>query len=232
MGASAKGRGIRAVQQPMASVEESVKKHFARVFVAKDWSLFKKMAEFYLRRAAFLRTNDVDVEQNLKLLVRNAHKRLFIGVGSELLLKAIYLKHGFAINKTPSGAQPTLKFPFTFPQIGNTQLLADKTYMLDDLINHLNKVLSLQNLGGVLKGLKIAKVFRNKEGHTVVSKHAFDHSNYRDIENTLIALYAAAFNEGLKVRLSVSPGEKAGWDSVRRNAVVAPTLRKRRIAHL
>jgi hypothetical protein len=40
------------------SIEQSVKRQFARVFAASHWRLFKSMAELYLRRAVFLRKAD------------------------------------------------------------------------------------------------------------------------------------------------------------------------------
>ena len=74
----------------MSSIEQEVKQQFARVFTRQDWSLFKRMADYYLRSAVFLRTWDVKPPKDLKLLARNCQKRLFIGIGTELLLKAIY----------------------------------------------------------------------------------------------------------------------------------------------
>jgi hypothetical protein len=83
--------------------------------------------------------------------------------------------------------------------------------MLDDLIQKLSSVPTVGSLGADEKGLKIAKVFRNKEGHGVVAEHAFDSSNYRDIEAALVALYSRGFNLTLQVRFSLKPGEKGLW---------------------
>jgi hypothetical protein len=83
--------------------------------------------------------------------------------------------------------------------------------MLDDLIQKLSSVPTVGSLGADEKGLKIAKVFRNKEGHGVVAEHAFDSSNYRDIEAALVALYSRGFNQTLQVRFSLKPGEKGLW---------------------
>jgi hypothetical protein len=62
-----------------------------------------------------------------------------------------------------------------------------------------------------LKGLNIAKVFRNKEGHVVTRAHDFDRANYRDIQVSLVLLYEQAFQERLAVRFSVEPDEPASW---------------------
>lgn len=194
------------------SVEQVVKKQFARVFVVDDWRLFKSMAEFYLRRSVFLKKADVDIVPRLKLLARNCQKRLLIGIGTELLLKAAYLKHGFLINKFERDQTGTPAFPFTSKQAAGFRMLEDQTYMLDELINKLQSVVQSHELGRVRRGLKIAKVFRNKEGHGVLLRHEFDASNYHDIEASLAALFAHAFGETLRVKFSIAEGEKGLWE--------------------
>jgi hypothetical protein len=194
----------------MCSVESSVKQQFARVFRESDWRLFKKMADCYFRQAAFLLKHHLGVPPDLKLLVRNSQKRLFIGVGTELILKALYLKNGYAVNR-PEDGNKTLKFPFTLKEVAGQQLLEDETFLLGMLIDHLGKVISLNDRETILKGLKIAKVFRNKEGHVVTSRHTFDLSNYRNIESALRELYRTGFEETLKVQFSLAPNEKPVW---------------------
>lgn len=194
----------------MPDIERSVKSQFARVFTVADWPLFKKMAEANLREAATLLNADMPIESPLKLLARNSRKRLLIGVGVELLLKAIYLKKGYAINRAPKDSP--LKFPFLVKDAKGVQLVDDKTVMLNDLIEKLpTVVVPLQNRNLTLKGLKIAKVFRNKEGHGVTSTHIFDPTNYTDIASSLVNLYHDAFGEKLSVRFSLAPDEKAVW---------------------
>jgi len=197
-------------RQQTTSVEFSVKQQFARVFRHSDWPFFKKMGDSYFRQAAFLLKHHLSVSPDLKLLVRNSQKRLFIGVGTELILKALYLKNGYAINRPESGNKG-LKFPFTLKDAVGHQLLEDETFQLGILIDHIEKVISLNHSKTILRGLKIAKVFRNKEGHVVTSSHAFDPSNYRDIESAISELYRAAFDEILKVRFSLTTNEKPVW---------------------
>ena len=72
---------VRAHGCPMPSVEETTKQQFARTLTQKDWHLFKRMAEFYLRLAVFLKKRDVHLDPNsedLRLLARNSLKRLYI----------------------------------------------------------------------------------------------------------------------------------------------------------
>lgn len=196
----------------MPSVEQEVKQQFARLFRRHDWALFKKMADHYFMRAVFLRTRDIKIARELRLLARNSQKRLFIGIGTELLLKAIYLKNDCAINKQNDGQAGALSFPFTFQQAAGYTLAPDKTYMLNDLIEKLGHLPGIGPLGRVDRGLRIAKVFRNKEGHVVLPTHKFDASNYRDIEVALMALYSRAFGEALKVRFSFAHGQQGEWE--------------------
>ena len=83
--------------------------------------------------------------------------------------------------------------------------------MLNALIDKISVVIQLADPKMVLRGLKIAKVFRNKEGHVVVPSHKFNPSNYRAIEASLVQLYETAFAERLSVRFSLAPREKAIW---------------------
>ncbi len=193
----------------MDSTEQSVKSQFAKVFAVSDWRLFKKVAESNLSEAANLLKRDMPIESSLKLLARNSRKRLLIGVGIELLLKAIYLKHGYMINKPPKDS--LLKFPFKAQEAADIQLDANQTFMLNDLIENLSKVVQLHNKNLTLKGLKIAKVFRNKEGHGVTNAHKFVAPNYTDIAISLSVLYHEAFGEKLSVQFSMAPNENAVW---------------------
>lgn len=190
-------------------MEQSVQSQFAKVFGTSDSHLFKKMAEANLREAATLLKSDMPIESSLRLVARNSRKRLLIGIGVELLLKAIYLKKGYCINK-PS-RRISLTFPFLAGQAAGKQLLDDQTFMLYELIQHLPKIVKLRNKELTSKGLHIARVFRNKEGHVVTSTHAFDASNYTDIATSLTNLYQDAFGENLSVRFSFAPNEVALW---------------------
>ena len=205
------------------SIEQAVKAQFAKVFRTSDWSLFKKIAEANLRGATALKKADMPIESSLRLLARNARKRLLIGVGIELLLKAVYLKNGYCINKPKSGSSP--KFPFTEHEAAGALLADDYTFPLNTLIDSLPKVTSLQDKALTVKGLRIAKIFRNKEGHGVSAAHAFDASNYRDIESSLVELYRDVFSERLSVHFSLGPKEKAVWRVTRPRKSLQPAPR-------
>ena len=197
------------------SLEQSVKSQFERVFPVSDWELFKEMAEASFSEAAFLKTSAFKkVADNKKLLARNSRKRLLIGVGAELLLKAVYLKTGYCINKpkVPKHTGPT--FPFKLAATDVPLNKAD-TYMLDHLITGLPRIVTLQDLQVVTEGLRIAKVFRNKEGHVVTRTHKFESQSFRAIECALVALYADVFGQQLMVRFSFEPKEKAAWKTTK-----------------
>lgn len=192
----------------MPSVEQSVKDQYAKVFGQADWRLFKEAAESLLREAAHIKTDDMRFARK-KLLARNSRKRLLIGVAAELLLKSVYLKNGYCINKLQEGERAE-RFPLSLDDAAGKADATD-TFGLSKLLDHLSDVVELDDSEAALKGLKIAKVFRNKEGHVVTEAHVFDATNYRDVEISLTVLYRQAFKERLVVRFSLEPDEKPVW---------------------
>lgn len=89
--------------------------------------------------------------------------------------------------------------------------------MLGQLIDNLSKIAKLQdqNRSLVTDGLKIAMVFRNKEGHVVTGQHKFVPESFLVIEGPLSALYEGVFCEGLTVHFSLKSGEKAARRTAR-----------------
>jgi len=191
------------------SIEQSEKEQFAKIFSKDDWRLFKEFAEIYFQEATRLKRYNMQVSPHIKLLARNIRKRLFIGLGVELLLKAVYLKWGRGIN-TLSGKSRLYDLA-SLTSDPRDQPDADSTLSLAFLIDNLPKVITLTNNHSTLKGLKLAKVFRNKEGHVVTPNHTYVPETYRAIEGALVELYQDAFSESLEVTFSIGTGEKAVW---------------------
>jgi hypothetical protein len=195
------------------SVEKNVKQQFAKIFEKSDWTLFKGIAESYLEQAARLRKKDLRrAPQNLRLLARNCQKRLFIGIAVELLLKAAYLHQGYCINVLADGHGP-LDWPYTAEQVKTRgfALNPDRTQELNECIQKFTD--AVVKLGdqreAVLEGLRMAKVYRNKEGHIVAPKHDYVPSDYHKIESALILFYREAFSEALELRFSLAPKQKS-----------------------
>ena len=88
------------------SIESDIKKQYAKFFTQSDYSVFKSMAEYYLRKAAVLKTRDIERDEAFRLLLRNVQKRLFIGIGCELLLKSFFLLNDYCINLPMHGHAP------------------------------------------------------------------------------------------------------------------------------
>lgn len=192
----------------MISIESAVKGQYARFFEKHDSEELKSVAEMYLETAAKLRTTHL-LTRDLKLLFRNIQKRLFFGISCELLLKSYYLRQGFCINKPKSKSQVQGNFPYILAGVNRDDFLIDDTYTLNKLIDGLKAVHKFNDHRTLVKGLKIAKVFRNKEGHVAVFWHEFDRQNYLDIAEALRILYFEGFNERLKLHVSVASGEKS-----------------------
>ena len=196
------------------SIERSIKDQYAKFFEKSDWNIFKKSADYYFETAAKILKKDIQYgEEYLKLLRRNVTKRLFIGIGCELLLKAIYLKNGFCINNLKQGKKLPNQYPNKIADIDPNDFRDDDTLSLNQLIR---KLFDIEDYGQekdlIEKGLKISKVFRNKEGHVIVLWHNFNPQNYRDVETSLIGIYRNSFNEDLQLTFSVADGEVANFN--------------------
>jgi len=193
------------------SIERSIKDQFAKFFEQTDWIIFKKSADYYFETAARILKKDISYgEENLKLLRRNVTKRLYIGIGCELLLKAIYLKNGFCINKLKEGKQLQTQFPYELAITDKNDFKDDDTLSFNQLIE---KLFTIEDYGQkkslIEKGLKISKVFRNKEGHVVALRHNYDASNYTDVATSLVGIYKKSFGEDLQLTFSFADGEEA-----------------------
>ena len=196
------------------SIERSIKDQYAKFFEKTDWNIFKESADYYFETAAKILNKDIQYgEEYLKLLRRNVTKRLYIGIGCELLIKAIYLKNGFCINKLRKGKKLQNPYPYKIADIDKNDFKDDDTLSLNQLIQ---KLFDIEDYGeeksSIEKGLRISKVFRNKEGHVVVLWHGFEAQNYRDIETSLIGIYRNSFNEDLQLTFSVADGEVANFN--------------------
>lgn len=199
------------------SIENEIKEQYAKFFIEEDWIIFKNSAEYYLETAARILIKDILYgSEKLKLLRRNIQKRLFTGIACELILKAFFLKNGYCINKVKDNITLNGRFPFKLNEINKKDFKADDTVTFNKLMEALFCIKDFRSHKKIInKGLRIAKVFRNKEGHVVVIWHSYDPQNYRDIENSLIEFYKIAFGETLKLHFSVGENEKAEFEILR-----------------
>ncbi|MBL7135883.1 MAG: hypothetical protein ISS81_04730 [Candidatus Marinimicrobia bacterium] len=199
------------------SIEREIKDQYAKFFLEEDWLIFKSTAEYYLETAAKILKKDIQYESDgLKLWRRNVQKRLYIGIACELLLKACYLKNGYCTNKVKDGKKLNIKFPFKIKDVNKDYLRDDDTFSFNDLMKKLDYIIDFGNDKEIVnKGFRIAKVFRNKEGHIAVLWQDYNPQNFRDIENGIIGFYKIVFNENLKLHFSISDGEEAVFDVVK-----------------
>lgn len=194
-------------------IEQIVKEQYAKIFKKEDWNTFKLMADYYFETAAKILKADIGIDEPFKLMGRNIQKRLFIGIGAELLLKSLFLKNDFCINKVKNDKTLDPKKPTKFSAMPNQEMLnPSDTYTLNTLIDEMPNVITFSDNKIVKKGLKIAKVFRNKEGHVVVLWHKPDRQNYTDIENAIMAIYKEGFKEKLEYKISFMDGEEAKFE--------------------
>ena len=189
-------------------IVNEIKMQYERVLCFEDSERFKSIAEYYLTSAAKLRKKDIQSSGN-RLLIRNSQKRLFLGVGCELLLKAYYLKNNYCVNKLTENFAGEKSPIHKLADINPDHIKNGDTFTISPLIDKLSAVSDFDDIDTIERGLKIAMIFRNKEGHTSFSTHQFDRSNYRDIENAVVSLYRNGFEQILHFRISMEKNEKA-----------------------
>jgi hypothetical protein len=208
-------KGAQKKGSKFMSIEQDIKKQYEIFFEKQDYIKFKMAADYYFENAAKILKKDITYSANsLKLLRRNTLKRLYIGIGCELLLKAIFLKNDYCINEKKSQPKFNGILPYKISDIHDrNNFKKDTTIKFNDLIQklfHLNDYKDKRDL--VERGLIIAKVFRNKEGHTIVYWHEFDIQNYRDIEKSLVEIYKTSFNENLELTFALSKEDIAKFN--------------------
>ena len=195
------------------SIESEIKQQFAKFFQEKDWHIFKSVGEYYLSSATRLRKKDINTEKH-QLLIRNAQKRLFIGIGCELLVKAFLLKEGYGINKLEQKKKKELSLsePYKIKEVSPNWIIKTEAYSFNQILDRIGKIPTFKALTSherrkVMDGFKIAKVFRNKEAHVTTPRHRYNPQNYRDIEQALVIFYKIAFEQRLAIKFSIGVNE-------------------------
>lgn len=192
----------------MLSVVNEIRIQYSRILLKKDAKRFKSVSEYYLETAARLKKKDIRSSKN-KLLLRNSQKRLFLGIGCELLLKAYYLKNGYCINKFTKEFEGKKSPIHKMLDVNPDHVNPNDSFTMGRLIDELKNIGELPQLHEIEHGFKIAMIFRNKEGHVSFPSHEFNYLNYRDIEGAFIAFYRDGFGEKLKFKISMKPNERA-----------------------
>lgn len=189
----------------MTQVVNEVKEQFARILKISDWRHLLEVADYHFEEAAKLKKRDIRFTDK-KLLVRNSMKRLHLGIGVELALKAAFLKQGVCVNKfaerrPPEGYENNPIYRFEGLDL---DLITPKdTFTMASLIDKYAQVMEVEVDKEFKDGLQIAMTFRNKEGHTSFPKHEFEPSNYVLIENSVKRLYREAFGELLDFSIAM-----------------------------
>jgi len=191
------------------AIRKEIKSQYSKLFKAKDWKPFKTSADYYFELASKLKEKDIEIkEKDNKLWIRNVRKRLYLGIATELLIKAAYLKKGYNINKPNRGnSKNCLKLITTLDE---TDLNESDTYTLGNIIDYFHKI-EPSITTKIKRGLIICEVFRNKEGHISVPKQEYVPKNYRDIEFSISEIYRICFGEKLTFHISMEANEKADF---------------------
>ena len=164
------------------------------------------MADYYFKKGSLLKTKDIGVSGSNGLLIRNIQKRLFLGVGGELLMKAFYLKRGYIIN-SPKDTKAHTGVCHLLGSIPDAELKDHDTFSFNALVENMHHIATFDNQEDIKTGLIILRIFRNKEGHVVTRRHAYNPSFYRAIETALVYFYEHGFSERLTMHISMEQRE-------------------------
>ena len=193
----------------VVTIEQEIKNQFSKVFESVDMIPFKQTADYYFEVAATLKKKNISAPEELKLWFRNTQKRLYIGLATEFILNALYLKNGFNINKPIRGEK--MIFPAKISRLNKAKLNPSDTYTLTQLLEKLNCVINKpDDYDKIMEGLKICKVLRNKEGHVAVHWHRFNSKDFDKIEFSIVRLYEIGFSEDVKFKISMTKTQGSG----------------------
>lgn len=190
-------------------IVNEIKSQYADILDSNNSDWFKEVAEYYLKVAAYLKGRNIKQRTSKipSLLLRNSQKRLYLGIGCELLIKSFYLKEGYCINllsNTFTGSKiPTYKLV----DLKDSDINKNNTFRFDALINYLPD--AGINDPQIRRGFQIAREFRNKEGHIISRTHVFDDENYRGIQRAVVSFYEAAFGKKLHFHIAMKGNDVA-----------------------
>jgi hypothetical protein len=197
------------LEETMSQVVNEVKAQFARILESSDWKHLLEVADYHFEEAAKLKKRDIRFS-NKKLLIRNSMKRLHIGIGVELALKAAFLKQGVCINKFVANKRPQKLENSPIHRLNELDMelvTPNDTFTMGVLIDKYTQVMEVEANEDFADGLRIAMTFRNKEGHTSFSSHEFDPNNYCLIASSVVRIYHEAFGQQLKFLIAMTAQE-------------------------
>jgi len=199
-------KSIRLTDEDLANFLKKYKDNFSKIYKEKHWSLFKENADKFFDFFREIYTNLPNIRGMNKACQEELKARIFLGIGCELLLKAVYLKNGYLINLIDKGKLKKLgknidkpykisKVPFEYINKDGTEGLR---YYLDKLEIFFDGMSREKCNAYVKKGLEIVKLWRNKEAHIGRGYHSEDITNWIDIRSSLTEIYKVVFGEKLK----------------------------------
>jgi len=167
---------------------ESRENYYFKVFREKDIKKFNDEAN------KFIEFSNKWHNFRKPLSFKNRCSKIFLGIASELILKAAYLKLGYFINQHKDKKKKHILFKVD--EIKDEDL-SMKTHSFGFLIRELNSVLPKHNFDfdkDIRKGLEIARIWRNINAHTITSRDIWHGDDHINIEKSLKILTHLARN--------------------------------------
>lgn len=184
---------------------ESVERLYCKVYGKEDYKLFKKNAEkFFSLFREYSSTNKTTslTKKGLKKFIRDELiSRIFLGIGCELLVKSVYLKKGYLINRVLNKPENKV-FPYRMKVITIENIDSGNTEFFRKLNSNLHKLMpkrvKLHDYNRLIKkGLEIARIWRNKDTHIGGGYHRQSmeiHDIGNAVHNIYFIFYRSRFN--------------------------------------
>ena len=200
----------------MSNVINEIHSQYTCLLMPDDWLAFRQLAEYHFKIAAKLHKADLELADAPKSMLHSV-KRLHIGVGFELILKAAYLKNGKCINVFNRGIEHPHKAPIhDMANMDKTILNAKETYSLSLLIQNYSATFNRLADKRFADGLRVAYLFRSKEGRIACPEQDYNDELYQLVSDAIIKLYQDAFDIELDFQIAIKRKDK-GVFKVKKN---------------
>lgn len=169
------------------------------LFKQEDWREVKKSGEKFLKYAYKYKPKIINLSnrsEREEKFFRELLYRILMGIGCELIVKAVYLKEGYIINRYKIKKS---RFPAKLGSMPDKKLNPFITFDINILISCFHtffpKIDKMLYNRWISKGLQIARIWRNKDIHNGGRYHMETGMDVFDIETSLIAIYDHIFND-------------------------------------
>ncbi len=163
--------------------------HYFKIFKEEDVKNFVNESNNYITlhntfHSSFEKMQRRRRRFDKQILFKNRCARVCLGIATELMVKATYLKQGYMINRHNKPNTPNIVRIGTI----DDQYIIMKTHDFSFLIKKLDSILPEHEYNfeqDIRKGLELARIWRNTNTHGVIGRHIQVGNDYYLINNSI-----------------------------------------------